>query len=620
MKLKRLSVLLLTVSLIGVPALAQFPRPVHRESPRVELTPEEKKDLEKRALGLLDDLVNEAMSMRLIENRLQVLCFAAGILWKRDENRARGLLREAVNQFMAMEQPPAEAGPRAGRIWHQRNTLRSQLIQTLAERDPKLALDFLKASRPAMAAGAPNSGAAGIVPPDGRYGPDFEKQYEMQLAAQIAENDPQLALQLAEEALKQEANHQVVEIWRRLQDKDPKAASRLATQILTRLRAADAMKSHSSSGIINEMVFDLRERVRAGKEKKDDAAQNRQSAVSTQELEQTYRELLELVVAAAMKVTAANLMDINEQGQARNLLSQAQSLLPDVEKYLSARLAPLRAKLNQFDKAFYHPPATVENHEELEKKTAAELVALADKAKGEAKDILYSQALSKSMQEGNTDLAKQIASQHLRGSGQDEFLAQQIDTMEREKAVKEGKLDEARKTLDKLPTDAERASAILRMAETVKYQTSRKQLLDEARAVLGDKMETRAQVEAQLALAMASLDFDADQSFTLLEAAIDKLNAVLAASVMLMKFTQEMQSDNDEMQLNQGGMGYWFTGGFDDKILAFARKDFARTQAAIARWQHVPTRLTMNMALVSMILDDGKPETRSRYFFGERDQ
>jgi hypothetical protein len=119
---------------------------------------------------------------------------------------------------------------------------------------------------------------------------------------------------------------------------------------------------------------------------------------------------------------------------------------------------------------------------------------------------------------------------------------------------------------------------------------------------------------------MASLDFDADQSFTLLEAAIDKLNAVLAASVMLMKFTQEMQSDNDEMQLNQGGMGYWFTGGFDDKILAFARKDFARTQAAIARWQHVPTRLTMNMALVSMILDDGKPETRSRYFFGERDQ
>ena len=59
--------------------------------------------------------------------------------------------------------------------------------------------------------------------------PDFERDFEMQLAIRIAENDPRSALQIAEESLKHGVSHQVYEIWANLMNKDPKAAAKHLT-------------------------------------------------------------------------------------------------------------------------------------------------------------------------------------------------------------------------------------------------------------------------------------------------------------------------------------------------------------------------------------------------------
>ena len=45
------------------------------------------------------------MSLKLVENRIYALTTAADMFWKRNEDRARALLAEAVNQFMAVNQP-----------------------------------------------------------------------------------------------------------------------------------------------------------------------------------------------------------------------------------------------------------------------------------------------------------------------------------------------------------------------------------------------------------------------------------------------------------------------------------------------------------------------------------
>ncbi|HKX31972.1 MAG TPA: hypothetical protein VJ302_30070 [Blastocatellia bacterium] len=601
MNLKPLAALFLVATLADVPAPAQIKSPPTTASASGNMQPEEKQVLEKMALASLDDLVNEGMGLRLPENRIPVLIFAADMLWKRDEKRARGYLQEAISQYLSMGPPPADRGSRSISTLRTRLALRNRLIITIAQFYPRMAMDFMRSSR------LPES----ATPDGGLPGVEDEKQLEMRLAAQIAEADPQLALQLAQEALKQEPDYQLVEIWRRLQRKDPKAASGLAGEIVARLKTTDLMKNYGAASIIYELVEDLRRMVRDQKAPKRETGQSAETAVSIQEVEQNLRSFLELVVATTLKVTPANLMDVADQGPARSLLTQAQSLQPEIEKYLPSRAGALRTKLNQFDNAYYHPPSIGENYEELEKRSTTELMAMAEKSKGEAKEMLYSQALMKALAEEQVDLAKQISKQHLNGS--QDFLSSEIERVEREKAVKEGKIDEARKTLEEIPSETERALSLVRMAGTAKDPQICRQLLEEARATLGDKFETRGQVESQMILATAFLPYDAEYSFAQLNAAIEKLNTVIAASITLMKFTQELRTEEDDSRLTQAGMPEWFSGGIDQQILAFAQKDFARTQTAIGQWQHDQLRLGVRMMLIATILSGDNADLRQRY-------
>ncbi|MGH9936648.1 MAG: hypothetical protein ACREAM_10410, partial [Blastocatellia bacterium] len=205
MTLKRFTASFLAALLICPPALAQTP--AQPQSQKEDKSQKEEKELEKKALALLDEVVGEAMTLKLVENRIYALTAAADLFWKRNEDRARALLDEAVNQFMLIEQPSEPDDQRAMQAMVIRMELRTQLLQTLASRDSRMALDFLRASRlPDAGKMLGGKGAA----------PDFEQQFEMQLAIRIAENDPRMALQIAEESLKEGANHQVYEIWANL--------------------------------------------------------------------------------------------------------------------------------------------------------------------------------------------------------------------------------------------------------------------------------------------------------------------------------------------------------------------------------------------------------------------
>jgi hypothetical protein len=328
MTLKRFMAPFLAALLICPPALAQTPTQSQQEGK----SQNEDKDLEKKALALLDEMVGEAMSLKLVENRIYVLTTAADLFWKHNEDRARALLAEAVNQFMAVNQPsPSQVssqsepdGLRGLQAMSARMELRTQLLQTLAAKDSRMALDFLRASRlPDTVKWFGGKGSS----------PDFEKDFEMQLAARIAENDPSAALQIAEESLKQGINHQVYEVWANLLNKDPKAAAKLSGDILSAIKSTDVSKDYQAIYIVTSMLTQLRSQMRPSRP-------NAKGAQPPQEAQEMFRDLLELVVATALKVTAAQLLDVQEQGRARDLLTQVQVFLPEIEKYLPSR-APL---------------------------------------------------------------------------------------------------------------------------------------------------------------------------------------------------------------------------------------------------------------------------------------
>ncbi len=555
----------------------------------------EQKELEGKTVAFLDEMIGDAMSLKLIENRIFVLTSAANLLWKRDEARARELLREAMNQYYSMGQPDWQ--DKSG-FFDNYISIRTYLLQLLAARDPKLALEFLRATRHQIPKG--NSRINGPIA-------DYDEQLEMQLAVRMAENDPQLALQIAEETLSKGLNQQVLEIWSSLQKKDPRIASRLSAQIIAKLKSADLLKGYGDSNIAFTMISDLRSRMREAQ--KDEKASSPAAVQSLAEMQQTYRELLEVLVGAVLKLTTTNLLNVQEQTLARGLLERAHSLLPEIEKNLPSRVTAVRAKLAQFNNAFYQPAVSQENYEAIQTKSVDELVDLAARSKPEMRDFLYRAALNKAIADGDAERAKQIAKDQFGESISLEPVLQQMEEQKIKRAAEQGKFDEARQSLAGLKENDEKARAIIAMAKQAEVKGDSKlqrELLDEAYGLLGQQIETRQQVTDQLLLATTYLSINPDRSFEILESATEKLNSVMSAIILIDSFDQGGRFKDGEMRMAGADFASGMIDNLDEQIAAFALKDFERTKSALKRWQIPEVRLMISLAMAERIIGDKK--------------
>src|SRR5262245_41987801 len=70
---------------------------------------EQRQELEKKTLALLNDLPSAAYGLKLPENRLFIISNAADLLWTFDEKRARALYWEALNTLNLIN-PPRTTG------------------------------------------------------------------------------------------------------------------------------------------------------------------------------------------------------------------------------------------------------------------------------------------------------------------------------------------------------------------------------------------------------------------------------------------------------------------------------------------------------------------------------
>jgi hypothetical protein len=247
------------------------------------------------------------------------------------------------------------------------------------------------------------------------------------------------------------------------------------------------------------------------------------------------------------------------------------------------------------------------------------LIATAAKSQDEVRDALYSQAVMKLIEQGDTARARQVVKDFLPDNGSREALFAVIAQKETERAIRESRLEDARKRVSQLGSSEERALALIELAakaEAEKDQKSQRELLNEAGELLGDRVETRSQVEAQLLLAAAFLNFDRDRSFEILGSAIGRLNTILNAVATITKFDQGLGSDNPanamggEMLLSAGEFAN-VTTNLDQRLLAFARKDFDRTMTTLKRWEVNEVRLAICLTLLNRILGDGKIENRT---------
>ena len=602
---------IIVLSLVSSP-LAQSPRDLlgirraaAQEPKRTEKEKKAAEDLEKKALALIDELVVEAMSLKRAKNRIYVLAIASDLTWDRDEGRARALAREAMDQAVAHLREAKEEAMRGG---GQRFNLDDyhRFLNLVASRDVALALEFLQMTRSLW--------------PEERH-----EKLDLELAFRVAKSDPQTALRIAERRFGDEKlDHQVINLWGDILRKDPKVASTLTERIISDLKLRDIPGDRNASDRASQVLNILKSRAdEIAKAQNDSEAANAVQHDLT-ELQHAYRDALGVVVAAALRVTPALLRDFevaNRGWEAQNFLAEVKTLLPDIEKYLPSRATAARAKLAQFDKVLHLPPdrqgPSLEDIEDMVKnKSPDDLITMATASGDESVKVrLRLIAAVWLTDQGDTMRARQTLEGIAADAWQDKWMQQflvMIERKEREHAMREGKLEEARYSVSRLRWDEQRAQAWIDLAakaEAGKDRKLQRELLDEAGRLLGDQMETHSQVEAQLELAAASLNLDPDRSFEILGSVIDRLDAVRNAEATTAKFNRRMLTPtgivtnggdrDDEMDVNVYDLPVSM---LDWHLLAFARKDFDRAAAALRRSQVRAFRLAISLTLLEKIL------------------
>ncbi|HWT00529.1 MAG TPA: hypothetical protein VN256_09800 [Pyrinomonadaceae bacterium] len=586
---KRLLPLLILMLLWPATALAQENTAAPPQAAEGGATQQE---LKQKALGLLEDVIKDSELFRHAENRIRVRAAAAGALWDHDPARARILFKDAMASLADLlnnlDEGDEPAHARAGGGPRQ---LRGELLQALAVRDPRLARELLRTTRAQDANGRERRGDVLADQP-----------LELTLATQIADNDPHQAVEMAEESLSRGLSYELPGVLSALHEKDPAAAAKLAGQIAARLRT----EKFAESDVAKQTAVSL---LRLATQAPEDAGNGPKTATPLLDA-QAMHELIEKLAAEALRPNTTS----------PELVAVLQEMMPAVEKYAPARAAQIKRRAEQQNSGQAAQSAVPDGEWQkyqsiLEKGNAEELLAAAPNAPEGMRDSFYLMAASKLVEAGDAAGARRVINEHIQEPDMRKQVLAQMEQRAAFTSAEQGNLEQARKTIAALRTNEERVMALAQLAEGAVNKGDKKlalALLDEASEMSSARAKNARQLLAQLAVARGYAPLDASRSLAILESAVDQLNELLAAGVLLGGFFAEEFVRDDEimMEILVGISGEFFTRYVGD-ISTLARADFDRTRALADRFQRPEVRTIARMLVAQSVLTpQGSPAAR----------
>jgi hypothetical protein len=573
--------------LFGSFARAQTPGAASAKSQEAGAQAEARRALEGKALALLDETVAEARGLKLAENRARVLATAAGLLWPRDEKTARALFKEAADLVAALAAAQDERRPDEGTSGVAQ--LRQEMISMVAGRDAQLALDFLRSTRQP----SPGGGQRWVGGP-----PDPELALEVSLAAQLAAQDPKVALRLAEESLSRGFSSGLGRVLHLLAAKDPEGASRLAGLIIGKLKPEDLAGDYEAISLATQLLNLART---AGPPQPP--AENLQRIVDLGVVtvdERTRRQLIETVVAASLGDKAGR--------TGFSLYHALQPLMAEVDKYAPARIPALRRQSAEYERNLDpHSRMQKEYRAVFEQGTIEAVVEAASKAPAEMRDQLYMQAFWRAAGEGDGERARQIA-ENISNPQQRSQMLQDLARQLPWRAFERGNYEEARQLIMRLPSKEERVPMLLQVVAGMLSKGDKQAaggLLDEAAGLLGLGVEGRAlshqQFNSQLEIARLYAQLDEGRAFQLVELSAEQLNELVAAAAVLEGFYQDAFREGE---LKQQGGHVWndLITRCSAALAQLAPSDFTRARSAVERFRRADVRVAAQLAFVRDVL------------------
>ena len=657
--MKKLFILFLALGLFCLPAwavTAQEKTPA--QQPSAEELEKQKTERETNAYRLLDQVIDEAQSLRLVENRVRIQINAADMLWDKNQGRARGLFTMAGEGVAELGRSQANANNNRRQIMQDGNftfqgpvgppnfrnvQLRQELVLTAARHDAALAYQLLAATKPPANVQQPTA--------DGR-GPRIQQlsddNLEQTLLGRVAALDPKLAAQNAEQMLaKGQFPSTISEVINQLYKQDAEAADKLADKTVKQIQAANILTKTEVTGLVQSMLrAGPRPAAAASSSSSTTAPSSTAPSTGPQPVlgQAAYVDLLSTVVDAALKAsptaqaaTQRGQQPVRrglvaggtgpqtvqqpteaqiEQTVARRLLNGLQQTLPMIDQYLPSKAPLVRQKLTEMGMSNNSMTNLAQTFSALQgDPTSDALLQAAQVAPQQMQSRLYQQAAYKAIDEGDTDRARQIANDHLQNNARD-VVMQRIDFKEMTKKAESARIEEIRQTVARLQTDNEKLDMLIQVAGDVQ-KTNQKlalQVLEDARQIVNRRATSYEQFEQQLKVAHAFSTVDLSRSFEVLDPAISQLNELLSAAAVLSGFEINMFRDGEMSMQNGNGLTSTIN-RFGQEMATLAKSDFERTETLAGRFQFAEPRIMTRLSIVQGLLGL-KPSGGPRVFFG----
>lgn len=476
---------------------------------------------EPEAYKLLEDIAERVAALRSRNNRLHASCDVADLIWDKDEKRGRSLFEGAMkelSEFFATYDFSQEDGTNEFNFLYQQ---RQQIVERIANHDPQLALTFLRGTRradnPRMSADSEN-----------------ERNLEMHLAGLIASRDPELALKLASSSLTRGLSYNAINLLNGLHKKDPATAQKFYGDLVDRVAAEDLSNNLDALNVAANLIS---------------------SYLPPKANEQTYRQLVEIVVNRVLAISPG---DSSKVQQAQNVYHQVRNVLPQIEKYLPARVPGLQQWSRAVERTFdANSRRHVEMNELTQRGTVDELLAAAQGFPAELQPQIHQQAIWKALNTGELDRARQLVNQLISDPGQLQQMLGQIESHQLWKAVADNKVADARRLLNTVKQLDQRIQILTQLAGNLAAKGDKKggvALLDEARVQLADLPTSAQKLNAQLQLARSYSDLDPDQGVTLLQSIIVQLNPLISAAAVLDGFDNRYLSEGEWLPQSYSGL------------------------------------------------------------------
>lgn len=518
--------------------------------------------LRQRAYKVLESLAEQIGSLQSGENRARMGSNIARSLWPHNEAKAREMFATVTKEIKA---GLADDDPNHYFIKPNFVKLREDTALRIGVFDPEWALQLLEETKPVHV----------------RISGESQDELNLQLAIVFAEKNPELALKLARESLKNRVSQTQLRLIYELSKKSRAHASALLVE-LVKVVPNQSIRSEMK----NEQFYFMLARLVEPSLGRDPA----------------FRDLMNYFTDVALKAGCSNqkLTD----NDTYHFCYRLGLVVPLMEKVDAKRVAPLKHLARKGGFPYEWSPELLQYADVYENGSVDDLLAMIPTFP-EFREFGQGLVIRKILESGDFERARKLANEFTwqKPSGKQD-AAKFID--EAQQIMSEDTSKEPLR-LAKLMNDDDAFNYLFWKATEIgtNRQTTLK-LLDRASELLDTVTPERRQVQYQIGIAMRYCQVKSERCFTMMEPIIRKLNELVSAATKLNGVDNSYLRNGEWNMTAEGGVGSLLT-MLAQNAVYFGLCDFERALALSSQFERREIRMMAQLKLAQGVLD-GPPK------------